>query len=159
MAARTASREKIRAHVAPAVLPRIIVNRLLAVGLRPRVPLARLPHTARHHQARILWCRERVVWRVEVRTVVFSYESRFSVYASDGRTRIGADLVSIIFLSSFVHDIHPHLRLHGVGAISYNSRSHLQFLLGKVNTARYIVQVLNPVLLPFLRKEGDMLFQ
>ena len=39
----------------------------------------------------------------------------------------------------------PHLRLHGVGAISYNSQSHLMFLQGKVNSARYIAQ------------EGDLL--
>ena len=38
----------------------------------------------------------------------------------------------------------PHHRLHGVGAISYNSRSHLVFLQGKINTARYIAQAINP---------------
>ena len=53
----------------------------------------------------------------------------------------------------------PHLRLHGVRAISNNSRSHLLFLQGKVNSARYIARVVNPVLLPFLRQEGDVLFQ
>ena len=35
-------------------------------------------------------------------------------------------------------------------AISYNSRSHLVFLQGKVNNACYIAQVVNPVVLPFL---------
>ena len=33
------------------------------------------------------------------------------------------------------------------------------FLQGKENSARYIAQVVNPVLLPFLQKEGDELFQ
>ena len=33
------------------------------------------------------------------------------------------------------------------------------FLQGKVNSARYIAQVVNPVLLPFIRQEGDVLFQ
>ena len=32
-------------------------------------------------------------------------------------------------------------------------------LLGKLNSARYILQVVNPVLLPFLRQEGDVLLQ
>ena len=41
--------------------------------------------------------------------------------------------------------------------ISYNSRSHFVFVQGKVNSARYIAQV-NPVLLPLLRQEGDVLF-
>ena len=44
------------------------------------------------------------------------------------------------------------------GGISYNSRSHLVFLQGKVNSARYITHV-NPVLLPFIRQECDVLFQ
>ena len=48
----------------------------------------RLPPTPRHRQARILWCRVRVDWRMEWRSVVFSGESRFCHYASDGRTRI-----------------------------------------------------------------------
>ena len=53
----------------------------------------------------------------------------------------------------------PHLRLRGVGAISYNSWSLLVFLQGKVNSACYIAQVVNPLLLPFIRQEGDVLFQ
>ena len=32
------------------------------------------------------------------------------------------------------------------------------FLQGKVNSARYIAQVVNPVLLPFLRQKGYVLF-
>ena len=53
-------------------------------GLRSRVPLARLPLTPRHREAR----RERVDWRVEWRSVFFNDESRFCLYASDGRTRL-----------------------------------------------------------------------
>ena len=49
-AAVTASREEMQAHVAPAVSPNTI-----AVGLRSRVPLARLPLTPRHRQARLLY--------------------------------------------------------------------------------------------------------
>ena len=44
------------------------------------------------------------------------------------------------------------------GAKSYNPRSHLVFLQGKVNNARYSAQVIIPELLPFLRQEDDMLF-
>ena len=46
---------------------------------------ARLPHTPRHCQARLLWYRENVDWRAEWRSVVFSDES---LYASDGRARL-----------------------------------------------------------------------
>ena len=41
-------------------------------------------------------------------------------------------------------------------AISYNS-SHFVFLQGKINSVHYIVQVVNPVLLPFLRQEDFFL--
>ena len=75
---RTASGEEIRAHVALAVSPRIIGNSLLAARVRSRAPQARVALTPRYCQARLLWCRERVDWRVEWRSVVFSDESRFS---------------------------------------------------------------------------------
>ena len=77
MAAQTASREEIRAHVAPVVSLRAIGYCLLAAGLRSRVPLARLPLTLQHHQAWLLWCCGRLYWRVEWRSVIFSDESRF----------------------------------------------------------------------------------
>ena len=85
---RTVSREETRAHVTPTVSPRTIENNLLAAGLRSRVPLARPPLTPRHCQARLVWCREKVDWRVEWSSVVFSDESRFCIYASNGRTRV-----------------------------------------------------------------------
>ena len=74
VAEQTASREGTRAQV--------------AAGLRSRVPLSRLPLALPHRQARLLWCRERVYWRVEWRSVVYSDESKFCSYASDDRVRV-----------------------------------------------------------------------
>ena len=88
MAARTASREEIRAHVATAVSTKTTGNRLLEAGLRLGVPLARLLLKPRYRQARLLCCRESVDWRVEWRSVFFSDESRFCLYASDGRRSV-----------------------------------------------------------------------
>ena len=53
VAASTASREEIRAHVSPAVSPRIIGNHLLAAGNTLRVPLARISLIPRHRQAQL----------------------------------------------------------------------------------------------------------
>ena len=86
--ARTVPREEIRAHVAPALSLRTIGNRLLEVGLRSRVPLARLPLTPKHRQARMLWFRDRVYWRLKRSSVVFSDKYRFCLNASDGSTRV-----------------------------------------------------------------------
>ena len=125
-----------------------------------RVPLARWPLTTWHSQAWLLWCHERVDWRVEWHSAVFTDESRFCLYASDGHNMC---MAWTWWASSYgVHlptTLRPHLRLHGVGSISYNSQSHLVFLQGKVNSADYIAQIANPVLLPFTWQAGDVLFQ
>ena len=55
VAARTASKEEIRAYGAPDVSPRIIENCLLTAGLTSRETLAMLPFTPRQRQARLLW--------------------------------------------------------------------------------------------------------
>ena len=68
------------------------------------------------------------------------------------------DLVSVIFQSAFAH-MQASLQASWCGGPSYNLQSHLVFLQGKVNSSYYISQVVNPVLLPFLRQEGDVLFQ
>ena len=88
VAARTEFREEIREHVAPAVSQRIIGNRLLAVGFRSRVPLARLPLIPVHRQARIFWC----CFCMRVMGV--------HVYS--------VDMMRVIFLSAFAHDTTPN---------------------------------------------------
>ena len=139
--------------------PRTIRNCLLTAGLRSRMPLARLLLAPHHHQARLLWCHERVNWRVKWHSVVFSDASRFVLYASDGHARVWhRPWVS----SSRMHSLtthRPHSRLHGVGSHQLNSRSDLVFLQGKVNSACYVAQVVNPMLLPFIRQEAMCLQQ
>ena len=144
-------REEIRVHVTPAVSLRTIGNLLLAAGLRSHVPLAGLPLTPRHCQAQLLWYRERVDWRLEWCSLVFNDESRFCLYANDGHT--------YVWHRPGEHHLPQCIRprLTGPtsgfmvwGAINYNSWSHLVFLQGKINSACYIAQIVNPVLLPFL---------
>ena len=79
-----ASRQEIRTHVSP----RTTGNSLLAARLRLRVPLTMLPLTPRHRQARLLWCRERVDWRVEWHSVVFNDDNWFCLYANDEHIRV-----------------------------------------------------------------------
>ena len=81
------------------------------------------------------------------RSVVFSDESRFCLYASDGRNVYGVDLVSVIFRSVFAHDTQAVPQASwSVGS----SVTHLMFLQGKINSACYIAKVVNPVLMSFL---------
>ena len=96
---------------------------------------------------------------MEWRSVVFSDESRF-LYASYGHTRVRRRLGEL-HLPEFIRTRYKDFtfRFRGVGSISYNSWSDLVFLQGKVNSALYIAQVVNPVLLSFLRHQGDVLLQ
>ena len=123
------------------------------------MPLARLPLKPRLLQERLLYCRERVDWGVEWRSVVLSDESRFCLYVSDGTTCVRRK-PDECHLPECIRPRHagPTSVFTVCGAISYNSRSHLVFQQDKVNSARYIAQVGNPVLLSFLRQEGDVLF-
>ena len=121
--------------------------------------MARLSLTPCHREARIFWRRERFDWRVEWCSVLFSDERSFCLYASDEhacvRCRSGERHLPECILPRHP----PHLRLHGVGAIIYSSRSDLLFLQGKVNNSRYMLLAFNSVLLPFLRQKGGELFQ
>ena len=129
VAVRTASREEIREYVVPDVSPWTIGNCMLAVGLRSRVPLARLPFKPRYRQARLFLCRERIGCKVEWRSVVFSIESRFYLYACAGRTRVRRRSGER-HLPECIRPRHigPNSGLMVWGIISYNSRSHLVFL-------------------------------
>ena len=152
VAARTASREEIRTHVAPAVSPRIIGNSLLAAGLRSCVPLPRLSLTPQHNQAQLLWCRERSTgeWN----------GSRFCLYVNDECTCVQHKSGEHHLLEC-IRPWHIGLTTGFMvwGAINYNFRSHLVFLKGKVNSVCHIAQIVNPVLQPFIQQEGDVLFQ
>ena len=58
----------------------------------------------------------------------------------------GVDLVIVIFRSAFAHNTQTLPQASwNEEAICYNSLSHLVFLQGEVNSARYIAQVVNPV--------------
>ena len=72
------------------VSDRTIRRRLRAANLRPRRPYRGPFLTQRHRQERLRWCNARLRWRLNVEwsNVLFSDESRFSLYHSDGRARV-----------------------------------------------------------------------
>ena len=83
-----------------------------------------------------------------------------SLYANDGHTHVwrrpGVHHLQECFCSWHTG---PSSNFMVWEAVSYNSLSHLLFLQDKVKSACYIAQVVNPVLQPFLRQEGDVFFQ
>ncbi|GFW66900.1 HTH_Tnp_Tc3_2 domain-containing protein [Trichonephila clavipes] len=90
----TTSLASIQRHLPPSRHPvpsrETIRRRLTEVGLRSRRPLRRLPLT--HIIGSVDWfCRPRAAWSVtDLRRVIFSDESRFSLSADDPRVSGGA---------------------------------------------------------------------
>ena len=97
-----------------------------------------------------LWCRERVDWRMEWRSVVFSDESRFCLYASDGHTRV-RHRPGERHLPKCIRPRHTGLTS---GFMVWGlSVTTLMFLQCKENSARIIAQVLKPVLVSFFDRK------
>ncbi|GFY36853.1 transposable element Tc1 transposase [Trichonephila clavipes] len=66
----------------------LIRRRLLHRGLRSRVSLYRIPLTENHRRLRLQWTHEHGAWQVDWQQVVFSDESRFSLWGHDGRIHV-----------------------------------------------------------------------
>ncbi|GFW47870.1 transposable element Tcb2 transposase [Trichonephila clavipes] len=56
-----------------------IRRRLLHRGLRARLPLYRIPLTAKHERLRLQWAHKHKAWQADWHQVVFSDESRFNL--------------------------------------------------------------------------------
>lgn len=160
LSSRTSTASQIRASVAPEVTVRTIRNRLLEAGLRARVPLACVPLTPAHRRERLQWCRQRLHWRTEWQTVVFSDESRFCLGASDGRIRVRRRTGERLH-PSCIRQRHtaPTPGLLVWGAISYHSRTQLVFVSGTLNSTWYIHNIIQPVVVPFVTSVNNGVFQ
>lgn len=65
-----------------------VYRRIRSFGLSSYRPLLTLPLTPVHRARRLEWCDERRNWVQEWQRVVFSDESRFCLWAHDGRGRV-----------------------------------------------------------------------
>ncbi|CAH1969158.1 unnamed protein product [Acanthoscelides obtectus] len=106
------------------------------------------------------WCRQRSLWDQEWNSIVFSDESRFCLGMHDGRARVrkrrGERRNPQFFVERHVHDT---VGVMVWGAIAYGSRSPLIFIRGNMNAQRYIHEVLEPHLLPYLDSLAYPTFQ
>ncbi|CAH1975825.1 unnamed protein product [Acanthoscelides obtectus] len=106
------------------------------------------------------WCRQRSLWDQEWNSIVFSDESRFCLGMHDGRARVrrrrGERRNPQFFVERHVHHT---VGVMVWGAIAYGSRSLLIFIRGNMNAQRYIDEILEPHLLPYLDTLADPTFQ
>ncbi|CAH1955546.1 unnamed protein product [Acanthoscelides obtectus] len=106
------------------------------------------------------WCRQRSLWDQEWNRIVFSGESRFCLGMYDGRARVrrrrGERRNPQFFVERHVHHT---VGVMVWGAIAYGSRLPLIFIRGNMNAQRYIHEVLESHLLPYLDTLADPTFQ
>ncbi|GFX82134.1 transposable element Tcb1 transposase [Trichonephila clavipes] len=106
--------------------------RLQLRGHSARRPLLGLPLTQNHRCFRRQWCGKRRMWAAKWNEVVFTNESRICLQHHDGRIR---------------------------GGIGYHSRTPVVRIAGTLNSQRYMSEMLEPVILPYLQGWATAIFQ
>ncbi|GFU17091.1 transposable element Tc1 transposase [Trichonephila clavipes] len=102
---------------------------------------------ANHRRLRLQWAHEHRAWQADWHQVVFSDESCFNLWGHHGR------YASERCLLERVIERHSSLK-HGVivwGAISYHGRSNLLRIEGNLNSNKYVREVQQPKVVPFLQ--------
>ncbi|GFX05487.1 transposable element Tcb1 transposase [Trichonephila clavipes] len=143
------------------VSARTIRRRLQQSGLSARRPLLGLPLTQNHRRLRCQWCDERRIWVAEWNEVVFTDESRICLLHHDGRIRVWRHRGERMLNSCGVMHRHtgPVLGIMVWDGIGYHSRTPLVCIAGTLNSQRYISEVLEPVVLPYLQSLVTAIFQ
>ncbi|GFS91906.1 transposable element Tcb1 transposase [Trichonephila clavipes] len=135
------------------VSARTIRRRLQHSGLSTRRPLLGLPFTQNHIRLLRQWCDERRrMWVVELNEVVFTDESRICLRHRDSRIRIWRHRGERMLNSCVMHPYAGSaLDIMVWGGIGYHSRTPLVRIAGILRSQRYISEVLEPVVLPYLQ--------
>lgn len=142
------------------VSARTIRRRLQQSGLSARRPLLRLHLTQNHRRLRRQWCDERRMWTEEWNEIVFTDESRFCLQHHDGRIRVWRHRGERMLNSCVMHrHTGPAPGIMVWGGIGYHSRTPLVRIAGTLNSQRYISEVLEPVVLPYLQGLPTAIFQ
>ncbi|GFW44853.1 transposable element Tcb1 transposase [Trichonephila clavipes] len=100
------------------------------------------------------------MWTAEWNQVVFTDESRICLQHHDGQIRVGRHRGERILNSCVMHrHTAPPPSIMVWGGIGYHSRTPLVRIAGTLNSQRYISEVLEPVVLPYLQGLSTAKFQ
>ncbi len=134
-------------------------NRLREAHLHARRPHRGLDLTAVRCRNQLEWANAHIRWRLALwRGVLFTDESRFSLYRADGRQRVWR-CVSERFAEVNVVD----RVAHGGGGVMvwagvfYGQRTQVHFIDGILNAQRYRDEILMPIVVPFIHDHHLML--
>ncbi|GFW32515.1 transposable element Tcb1 transposase [Trichonephila clavipes] len=119
-----------------------------------------LPLTQNHRRLHRQWCDERRMWAAEWNEVVFTDESRICLQHHDGRIRVWKHRGERMLNSCIMHrHTGPVQGIMVCSAVGYRSRTPLVRIAGTLNSQRYISEVLEPVVLPYLQGFATAVFQ
>ncbi|GFV33489.1 transposable element Tcb1 transposase [Trichonephila clavipes] len=139
---------------------RTIRRRLQQSGLSARRPLLGLPLMQNHRRLRRQWCNERRMWEAVWNEVVFTDESRICLQHHDGRIRVWRHRGERMLNSCVMH---RHTgAAQGImvwGGIGHLSRTPIVCIVGTFNSQRYISEVLEPLVLPYIQDLSTAIFQ
>ncbi|GFT60691.1 transposable element Tcb1 transposase [Trichonephila clavipes] len=125
-----------------------------------RRPLLDLPLKQNHRCLRHQWCDERRMWATEWNEAVFTEESRICLLHHDGRIRVWRHRGERTLNSCVMHrPTGPALGIMVWGGIGYHSRPPLVRIDGTLNSQRYISEVLESVVHPYLQGLATAIFQ
>ncbi|GFV06405.1 transposable element Tcb1 transposase [Trichonephila clavipes] len=100
------------------------------------------------------------MWAAELKEVVFTHKSRISLQHHDGRIRVWRHRGQRMLNSCILHrHTGPAPGIMVWGGIGYHSRPPLVRIAGTLNSQRYISEVLEPVVLPFLQGFATAILQ
>ncbi|GFT89984.1 transposable element Tcb2 transposase [Trichonephila clavipes] len=153
----TLLQQHLRSDTGTTVSSQTARNRLHGVGLYARRPMVCVRISSRHRRDRKEWATEHVNWRRnEWSNVLFSDESRFSVYPDNRRIFIWRDRGSRNN-PAFVHKKCQIWRW-GVlvyGGISSDGRTDLYIIRdGPLTARRYREDILRPIVVPYAAAIG-----
>ncbi|GFW50584.1 transposable element Tcb1 transposase [Trichonephila clavipes] len=141
------------------VYARTIRRRLQQSGLPARRPLLGLPLTQNHRRIRRQWCDERRMWAAEWNKVVFTDESRICLQHHDGQIRVWRHRRERMLNNCVIHrHTGPAPGIMVWGGIGYPSHTPLVRIAGFLNSQRYISEMLEPVVLPYLQGLATAIF-
>ncbi|GFV29272.1 transposable element Tcb1 transposase [Trichonephila clavipes] len=142
------------------VSARTIQRRLQQSGLSARRPLLGLPWTQSHRRLRHQWCDERRRWVAEWNEVVFTDDSHSCLQRHDGRIRVRRNRGERMLNSCVMHcHTGPAPGIMVWGGIGNHSCTPLVRIAGTLNSQRYISEVLEPVVLPYIQGLVTAIFQ
>ncbi|GFV80554.1 transposable element Tcb1 transposase [Trichonephila clavipes] len=129
-------------------------------GLSARPPLLGLPLTLNHRRLRRQWCDKRRMWTAEWNEIVITEESHICLQHHDGRIRVWRHRGERMLNSCVMHHhTGPAPGIMVWGGIGYHSRTSLIRIAGTLNNQRYITELLEPVVLPYLQGLATAIFQ